>query len=586
MILRKQALWFTAVLAALASSCGSGDGSGDVVTTDVGPEVAADVFGPDADAVVPPDPVYPDVCLGLSRPSAPACGSIRRQGCCDAAGRVVWCERGALYCIDCTAAGSSGACGFKDVPAFTGYDCGGAGDDPRGLFPATCGLACEPDCDDGRGGARACGDDGCGGRCGDCPPGEWCDDDGACVPAPGGVVHGRLEYEARVPAFDPLAGPTLEEVPVVLPGAGIPVTVADALGAVVGQTVTGQDGAFLVPLARPRVQDDVLVFAAAQAGPAGPMLAVLRPDAGGKASSGTWPTWAWSMALDGDEVGAIRVTLAQGAGALHVFRLVASALDTVVAHLAGGDATQVVPLAVLWAPGVSWDCGYCYASRLPQVPVPGVHLPDSVFLDGHPDGSSAWAVAAVLHEVGHAVLRNHSRSDSPGGSHVVGQLLEPTFAWAEGWTSFFGVSMHSRWLGAPDARLWAVVFGASGARTAFWMDYAAGLGAAATTTPPDLRGGLGQFLDERWVTRALWELWDGDDVDDVGIADDCALGTAVMTRTLASARMVRGDRGFPGADLVDFLDALACDEPGRQAPVLSLVRDALGFPYDGAATCP
>ena len=38
-----------------------------------------------------------------------------------------------------------------------------------------CFFPCEPDCE-----SKECGDDGCGGSCGDCPPGSDCDDEGLC----------------------------------------------------------------------------------------------------------------------------------------------------------------------------------------------------------------------------------------------------------------------------------------------------------------------------------------------------------------------------------------------------------------------
>ncbi len=528
---------------------------------------------------------YPNACLGPWQPSAPDCGAVRRQGCCDDSSRVVWCERGALFCVDC-AGGQKGACGWKDRPLFVGYDCGGDGADPRGLFPQDCGVACVPDCLSGVGGARECGDDGCGGRCGECDP-EWlCTEAGVCEAPPGGVVQGYLEYEARQPVLDEQTGPELDPVPVVLPASGLPVTVSDVAGAVVGEAVVDADGRFRVPLSRPLAAGDSLVFAAVGPGPAGPLFAILRPESGGAVKSVDPPAWAWSHGLDGLDIGTVRLTEAQGSGAVHAFRLVSSAMEVIVDGMAGGDATQVEPLAVLWAPGVSWDCGYCFAAGVPQIPAEGVHLTDSVFLDGHPEGSSAWGAAAVLHEVGHSVLKHLSRNDSIGGSHVSGDLLIPPFAWAEGWTNFFGISTHSRFLGAPDARLWAIVFGASGTRVAFWMDFAHGQGAAKNTILPDSDAGMDQSLDERWVTRALWELWDGGDVFDSGIEDGWLLGTNAMARALVSKRVLRMDRGYAGTDLVDFIDALVCDDFDRAADLDALVRGDLGFPYDGAATCP
>ena len=43
----------------------------------------------------------------------------------------------------------------------------------------------------------------------------------------------------------------------------------------------------------------------------------------------------------------------------------------------------------------------------------------------------------VIHEFGHFVAFLHSRDDSPGGPHAVGELLDPRLAWSEGWADFF-----------------------------------------------------------------------------------------------------------------------------------------------------
>lgn len=47
-------------------------------------------------------PPYPASCLGLARSSAPDCpDGLSEVGCCDDAGRAVWCSEGQLYCEDC-----------------------------------------------------------------------------------------------------------------------------------------------------------------------------------------------------------------------------------------------------------------------------------------------------------------------------------------------------------------------------------------------------------------------------------------------------------------------------------------------------
>ena len=123
---------------------------------------------------------YPDGCLGIDTPSAPDCSPIEKlgeTGCCDELGRVVWCEAGELFCIDCAEANPD--CGWSEQAEF--YDCGTDGlEDPDGVYVLSCSgcsppcqaghtcqagqcVVCVPDCD-----GKSCGTDGCGSNCGDC----------------------------------------------------------------------------------------------------------------------------------------------------------------------------------------------------------------------------------------------------------------------------------------------------------------------------------------------------------------------------------------------------------------------------------
>ncbi len=112
---------------------------------------------------------YPDSCLGLDEPSAPECPEgLSFAGCCDGSGRVVWCEDGQLFCVDCARYDTT--CGWHVEEGF--YDCKQTGADPSGQYPYDCSFApCEPSCE-----GKECGDDGCGGQC---PPG--CDATETCV---------------------------------------------------------------------------------------------------------------------------------------------------------------------------------------------------------------------------------------------------------------------------------------------------------------------------------------------------------------------------------------------------------------------
>jgi hypothetical protein len=119
---------------------------------------------------------YPDDCLGPNEPSGSDCMGSTYEGCCDAVGRVIWCDGDQLYCIDC--AGVNPECGWSEGGF---YDCGSDGSaDPSGTNPKDC-VQCDPPCGEGEicvGGVcevctpdcegKQCGSDGCGGQCGEC----------------------------------------------------------------------------------------------------------------------------------------------------------------------------------------------------------------------------------------------------------------------------------------------------------------------------------------------------------------------------------------------------------------------------------
>ena len=45
--------------------------------------------------------------------------------------------------------------------------------------------------------------------------------------------------------------------------------------------------------------------------------------------------------------------------------------------------------------------------------------------------------SVILHEYAHLLATRFSRDDSPGGPHVLGDVLDPRVAWSEGWANFF-----------------------------------------------------------------------------------------------------------------------------------------------------
>jgi len=125
MSLAKGPLKFAAV-ALLIAAC-----SGSYHDVDAGTDDEQDSGLPDGGAA---DYWSADVCNGLLEPSSLDCGGITYEGCCDGTGRLVFCQSGQLFCVDCPEVDPS--CGWSDDGY---YDCSTGGDpDPSDTYPMEC----------------------------------------------------------------------------------------------------------------------------------------------------------------------------------------------------------------------------------------------------------------------------------------------------------------------------------------------------------------------------------------------------------------------------------------------------------------
>ncbi|OQC42540.1 MAG: hypothetical protein BWX66_00459 [Deltaproteobacteria bacterium ADurb.Bin058] len=520
--------------------------------------------------------LYPEICRGFNAPSSDDCGLVKRQGCCDAHNRVIWCESGSLYCVDCAKPGSEGDCGWKDT--LFGYDCGGVGQSAS--FPLECGKECVPKCTTN----QECGDDGCGGSCGKCDADSICGSNGICIPSMASV-SGTISYEFHRPVFSG-DGVALESQ--TGPASGLAVVLKDSTGSVLARSMTGVDGSFLLLLAEPSSDLELQIFTLFE-GPFGPLMTVLQPSSTSTVKAGKWPVWAWSYAIEGQEeqgqgqgqgqgqdIGNIHISVEDGAQAIHLFRLAKFAFDFLITPLVDGDLSQLVSLAVLWSPDISWDCGYCYAKGVGQTAEQAFDKPyfcDSIFIDR----LGCWSGSALFHELAHWVLRNHTTATFGMGNHWAGQLLDPPFAWSEGWASFFGISMNSMFFQEVDPILWAPL-----EFNSVLVSYDNDSKIKTSIVVPDPTKGLLQPLDERFVTKALWELWFA--LASTKSPDQAAAKT--MVENLVSKRMLKWDRGHQGVDLVDFLDGLVCKNPDHKTIIDQSINTGLGFPYDDGGHCP
>jgi hypothetical protein len=444
-------------------------------------------------------------------------------------------------------------------------------------------ASCTPECS-----GLQCGDDGCGGSCGSCSGDLSCNEDlGICTGGEGNTLTGSLFFQARFPEMDDEGTITLSSI-IEFPAAGMLALAVDAGGNTLGAGQVDDEGAFSVDLSRAPMPSDELYFACVWAPSLGSdeaKLVVGVAENGGEPSMGEISPWAFTKALSADpSVGKIMIKENQGSGAIYTFLLSQLAMRTVWQEVLGGDEDAVDPLALLWAPGVSWSCGACYGSTYAQT-MGDTELPHTIFMGGEADSSSAWGYTVVLHEFGHYVADRYLRDDSPGGSHTIGSAIVPPFAFSEGLATFFALSTFSRWVDGPQPLYWDIQGGSS-----FWVDYSSLSFSSGTEqyymSLPSMEGGLKQSLDENYAGAVLWHLWDGQDIPDQDDPEDgTALGTAKTFAALASSRFLNLDRAYAGADLVDFLDAVACNNTGLAEAMYETVINLLGFPFDGPVLC-
>jgi hypothetical protein len=74
---------------------------------------------------------------------------------------------------------------------------------------------------------------------------------------------------------------------------------------------------------------------------------------------------------------------------------------------------------------------------------------------GADSDSDEFDDAVIVHEYAHMLAAKFSRDDSPGGQHMLGDMLDPRVAWSEGWANFFSSVVRN------DA-IWRDSFGANG----------------------------------------------------------------------------------------------------------------------------
>lgn len=410
--------------------------------------------------------------------------------------------------------------------------------------------------------------------------------------ADGVRVSGRLEVRGRWPAARGCVQSEVREVglagvsaPGLVAASGLRVLVWRG-SALVGQGQTGESGCFevsFVPGAGP-LRVELRTTLGTPTGET--VLGVARADASGY--------WRWTSDGDpscgapavtvtptagGAQVGPWTLREACGSGAAAIFRIARQAVRWFDPELGAGGEGLVPTLAVRWSPGVQGDCVACFlGGAADQVQIEGDAYATQVLLSGREHTPSHWSPSVIAHEVGHWAMAAYSRSPTEQGKHALNAPCAPGLAYKEGWATAFG----QRVLGASADGAGAPVYRTMLLNQVYWVDLRTLDSTFGVLALPAPALGVAQPLHEFVVASALWKLWtEGGEPG----SPWPALGESGMRTVLASERL-RGelDRGYPGLDLLDFLDASVCEQQATSEQLAALLGP-LGFPWEGGAVC-
>jgi hypothetical protein len=265
----------------------------------------------------------------------------------------------------------------------------------------------------------------------------------------------------------------------------------------------------------------------------------------GAAYAATSPAFAVAPMVSRD----ITITEATNGGAFAIFDTIRGGLDFV---------RRVLPMAaptlrLRWERGRTPPGGTSYF-------IPGRN---QIFLLGGPQDVDEYDKPVILHEFGHFVEANFSRTSSPGGSHD-GSPTDPRLAWGEGWGTWFGSVAN----GSSDY-IDTNIDGSIRNRT----DLANV--ALVRNNMGDPMAPMTQNVGEYLVGGALWAF------SSAGMDRDAQLAKVLGVSLRYFTRTPTPNRGVAGIDFVDFLDGYLClNGPMDRGVIDSYVVMQRGFPYD------
>lgn len=356
-------------------------------------------------------------------------------------------------------------------------------------------------------------------------------------------ASGTLAYQDRV--FSP-TGFTGELVDT--PVANVRLEVVRTLdGAVVGDGVSGEGGAFSVPFFAQDAEE--YVVRAVSVGTVDGFRVEVRDRTGESA------------------LYAVESEAFTGAPAITGLTLLGAADDGIGGALNIVDETnrgfafvarysdeRSPPLSYFWQSGQSYSCGSCYSDN-------------TIRLGGQLEDPDEYDDDIILHEFSHYMVHHYSADSSPGGSHR-DRLVNPYLAYGEGLAYFLSSAIRE------DPTMTDNFLG-----EARFIDYE-----EVTIGGEDLddfygtvNGRVDGSQREEMPAAIIWDVWDGPNPDEPW--DTIELGD--RTIELLFEYFHDGmpvDVGVRGIELADFVNAVACELeiPSDLQPIV----DDREYPFD------
>lgn len=246
----------------------------------------------------------------------------------------------------------------------------------------------------------------------------------------------------------------------------------------------------------------------------------------------------------------VDITEGNNGGAFAIFDTIRTGLDFVRRSL----PSAAPQLRVRWERGRTTPGGTSYFQ-------PGRN---QIYLLGGPRDIDEYDKPVVLHEFGHFVEANFSRTNSPGGSHD-GSPTDPRLAWGEGFGTWFGCAAN----GSDPHYVDTLIDGSVRNQTDL-----ANVSLERNNMGDPMQP-LSQNVGEYLVGGSLWALLSA------GMGPSVQLTKMLNVSTQHFTRSPLPNRGVTGIDFVDFLDGYLCLNAGADRDVIQrYVVTERGFPYD------